>query len=145
MRLHFDWKMLSRVEQASVCGWLSNINPVCCCFSLMFSDSLARSDLFVWVPEENSKTNRGQICTAPRRSFPSLYYFQHLHVTMASAAERSLNRPWVISPLNWRYLWVFGTAPSAALCVTPTFLPLTILCVTILMSSDWHRVKDWVL
>lgn len=83
----FRFEMVSKVEQALVCGWLLNINPVCCCFSLMFSDSLARSDLFVWVPEENSKTNRGQICTAPHRSFPPLCYFQHLRVTMASAAQ----------------------------------------------------------
>lgn len=43
--------------------------------------------MFVWVHEENTQTNRGQICTEPRQLLPSLRYFQHLSVTIASAAQ----------------------------------------------------------
>lgn len=101
LTLFSQFETLSRVKPASVRGWLCNINSLCCCFCLMFSDSLAGSVLCLRGHMkrtlqliEDKYAQRFADC------FPFLRYFQHVCNNGFSWPKHTLNRLWVIRPLT---------------------------------------------
>lgn len=154
LTLFSQFETLSKVEPASVRGWLCNINSPCCCFCLMFSDSLAGSVLCLRGHMkrtleliEDKYAQRFADC------FPLLRYFQHLSVTMASAAPNILLIAFEWFDLSPRsYLWVFGTTPCTALsvahfcfpklfCVLPSWCPQSGTGQTVAFCKGWHPAR----
>lgn len=143
LTLFSQFETLSRVEPASVRGWLCNINSLCCCFRLMFSDSLAGSVLCLRGHMkrtleliEDKYAQRFADC------FPLFALFSASVCNNGfSCPEHSLNRLWVIRPLT--PLLSLSVWPDAMHCIKcrTFFSPKTILCLIILMSSEWHKAN----
>lgn len=144
LTLFSQFETLSRVEPASVRGWLCNINSLCCCFRLMFSDSLAGSVLCLRGHMKRTlELIEDKYAQRLADCFPLFALFSASVCNNGfSCPEHSLNRLWVIRPLT--PLLSLSVWPDAMHCIKcrTFFSPKTILCLIILMSSEWHKANS---